>query len=62
MALGKLIHQKNKSEIEKTKIRINQPEGGTPPKLSAMGTNCSNVGLFKTSSQLSNPRTNVSSK
>jgi hypothetical protein len=40
MALGKFIHQKNKSEIEKTKIRINQPGSRTPPKLSAMGTNC----------------------
>jgi hypothetical protein len=62
MALGKFIHQKNKSEIEKTKIRINQPGSRTPPKLSAMGTNCSNVGLFKTSSQLSNLRTNVLSE
>lgn len=62
MALGKLIHRKNQSEIEKTKIRINQPGSGTPPKLSAMGTNCSNVGLFKTSSKLSNLRTNVSSE
>lgn len=34
MALGKLIHRKNQSEIEKTKIRINQPGSGTPPKLS----------------------------
>jgi hypothetical protein len=33
MALGKLIHRKNQSEIEKTKIRINQPGSGTPPKL-----------------------------
>jgi hypothetical protein len=41
MALGKLIHQKNKSEIEKTRIRINQPGSGTPSQLSAMGTNCS---------------------
>ncbi len=34
MSLGKLIHRKNQSEIEKTKIRINQPGSGTPPKLS----------------------------
>ncbi len=34
MGLGKLIHRKNQSEIEKNKIRINQPGSGTPPKLS----------------------------
>jgi len=32
--LGKLLRQKNKEEIEKTKIRINQPGSGTHPKLS----------------------------
>jgi hypothetical protein len=62
MALGKFLHHKNKSEIEKIKIRINQPGSGTPPKLSAMGTNCFNVGLFKASSKLSNLRTDVSYK
>jgi hypothetical protein len=62
IALGKLLHQKNQSEIEKTKVRINQPGSGTPPKLSAMRTNCSNVGLFKASSKLSNLRTDVSSQ
>jgi IS5 family transposase len=31
--LGKLLHQKNKEEIEQTKIRINQPGSGTHPKL-----------------------------
>ena len=32
--LGKLLDQKNKEKIEKTKIRINQPGSGTHPKLS----------------------------
>ena len=34
IALGKQINQKNREEIEKTKIRINQPGSGTHPKLS----------------------------
>ena len=35
IALGKLLNQKNKEEIEKTKIRINQPGSGNNPKLSS---------------------------
>jgi hypothetical protein len=34
IALGKLLHQKHKEEIESTKIRVNQPGSGTHPKLS----------------------------
>ncbi len=32
--LGKFLHQREKEEVEKTKIRINQPGAGTPPLLS----------------------------
>ncbi len=32
--MGKLLHQKKQEEIEKKKIRINQPGSGTNPKLS----------------------------
>ncbi len=34
IVLGKLLYQKHREEIEKTKIRINQPGSGTSPKLS----------------------------
>ncbi len=34
IALGKLLHQRKKEEVEKTKIRINQPGAGTLSLLS----------------------------
>ena len=34
IVLGKMLNQKHREEIEKTKIRINQPGSGTYPKLS----------------------------
>ena len=56
--LGKLLNQRKREEIEKSKVRINRAGGGNHPKLSEE-KNRINADLLETSFKLSTLRVDV---